>query len=152
VASVCSDRVLKLVALIISVRPLHSLGQATRWTLHMLELNVWLQRETPSKVDLDRRQELCSRVEDCMKSGLCQCYIHNLSVLPFGSFVAGLTCPSGDLDLSIEGVLMYNYIGLESTHKGWVLLLPITPLPSQTLPMNASGDPRTPLSTTLLSK
>jgi DNA polymerase sigma len=70
---------------------------------------------------MDKRQELCSRVEKCLKESFFQSFMHdvnNVNVLPFGSFAAGLTSPSGDLDLTVEGFLTLSNDVLESTYKG----------------------------------
>ena len=60
-----------------------------------------MQEQTPSERDAERRQDILERLGSIVAAGLDG---HTgLRVEPYGSFVSGLYCPTGDLDISIEG-------------------------------------------------
>jgi hypothetical protein len=57
---------------------------------------------TPGAADRDERLAVVARLRGIARSGIRFCT--GLDLEPFGSFVSGLYSPSGDMDLSIEGV------------------------------------------------
>ena len=60
-----------------------------------------LQEQTPTQEDAQNRREILQQLDDIVKTGLPD--YPGLCIQPYGSYVSGLYCPSGDLDLSIEG-------------------------------------------------
>ncbi len=60
-----------------------------------------MQEQTPSPEDAEKRRQILERLGAIVAAGL-DGHI-GLRVEPYGSFVSGLYCPTGDLDISIEG-------------------------------------------------
>ena len=60
-----------------------------------------LQEQTPTTEDAQNRREILQQLDDIVQTGLPD--YPGLCIQPYGSYVSGLYCPSGDLDLSIEG-------------------------------------------------
>ena len=60
-----------------------------------------LQEQTPTEEDAQNRREILQQLDDIVQTGLPD--YPGLGIQPYGSYVSGLYCPSGDLDLSIEG-------------------------------------------------
>ena len=59
-----------------------------------------LQEQTPTVEDAQNRREILQQLDDIVQTGLTD--YPGLCIQPYGSYVSGLYCPSGDLDLSIE--------------------------------------------------
>ena len=60
-----------------------------------------LQEQTPNAEDAEKRRGILQAIDDIVQTGLPD--YPGLCIRPYGSYVSGLYCPSGDLDLSIEG-------------------------------------------------
>ena len=60
-----------------------------------------VQEQTPSAEDAQKRREILQQIDELVQTGLPD--YPGLCIRPYGSYVSGLYCPSGDLDLSIEG-------------------------------------------------
>ena len=60
-----------------------------------------LQEQTPTEEDAQNRRKILQQLDDIVQTGLPD--YPGLGIQPYGSYVSGLYCPSGDLDLSIEG-------------------------------------------------
>ena len=60
-----------------------------------------LQEQTPTEEDAQNRREILQQLDGIVQTGLPD--YPGLCIQPYGSYVSGLYCPSGDLDLSIEG-------------------------------------------------
>ncbi|CAK0787781.1 hypothetical protein CVIRNUC_011003 [Coccomyxa viridis] len=60
-----------------------------------------VREQTPTEEDGQNRREILQQLDDIVQTGLPD--YPGLGIQPYGSYVSGLYCPSGDLDLSIEG-------------------------------------------------
>ena len=60
-----------------------------------------LQEQTPTAEDAEKRRGIMQALNDIVETDLPA--YPGLCIKPYGSYVSGLYCPSGDLDLSIEG-------------------------------------------------
>ena len=60
------------------------------------------QEQTPTASDAEKRHVILQAIDEIVQTGLPD--YPGLCIKPYGSYVSGLYCPSGDLDLSIEGV------------------------------------------------
>ena len=61
-----------------------------------------LQEQTPNARDAQKRSEILQAIDEIVQTGLPD--YPGLCIKPYGSYVSGLYCPSGDLDLSVEGI------------------------------------------------
>ena len=61
-----------------------------------------LQEQTPDARDAQKRSEILQAIDEIVQTGLPD--YPGLCIKPYGSYVSGLYCPSGDLDLSVEGI------------------------------------------------
>ena len=73
------------------------------------------QKQTPTASDAEKRHDILQAIDEIVQTGLPE---HpGLCIKPYGSYVSGLYCPSGDLDLSIEGVPTAGWVSLPGTQK-----------------------------------
>lgn len=73
------------------------------------------QEQTPTASDAEKRHDILQAIDEIVQTGLPE---HpGLCIKPYGSYVSGLYCPSGDLDLSIEGVPTAGWVSLPGTQK-----------------------------------
>ena len=67
-----------------------------------------LQEQTPNARDAQKRSEILQAIDEIVQTGLPD--YPGLCIKPYGSYVSGLYCPSGDLDLSVEGIPTGGYV------------------------------------------